>query len=1257
MLLTITIFRKKAIELAAERPLELPSTEEELKALVQELHIHQIELELQQQELMRARASAEYARDRYEDLYDWAPVGYLSLDHDDLIAQANLTATTLMGIDRADLINECFPRLIHPDDQDTWYYCQQAARNGQDDRPADLRVRTDEGSYRWMRVAIRADVGRADPQPGQGDGRLLLTLSDITERKADEQMLRTLNEQLRARTAELDARNAELHAIMDHLTQGLAVADLQGRVYQWNRASLEMHGLANVEEAQKQLEEFTESFELSTPTGEILPLEEWPLARVLRGETLRDLQLRVRHLKEGWERIWVYAGALVHDQEGAPFCAVVGITDITEEMRATEALREAKERAETEHRWLEAIMEALPIGMAITDDRGACIRTNDAYEKLWGAPRPPTESIDDYIDYRAWLADTGEPLLPEDWAAAQAVEKGLSVVNQFLRIQRFDGTQAYVLNSAAPVYDADGHVTGSAVAIQDITALRQAQEEVQSLARFPDESPDGILRIAQDGTLLYANAAGQTLLSGLPLVVGEPAPDILYQAATEAQSQQQRITVEIKHGQRVLSVAVAPFAVAGYTNLYARDVTVRKRTEEVLRQERVLLQTIYDSIPVMLTIYDPQVERITLNRHFVKVAGWTEEDTARTNVMELVYPDPEYRQEILEYMQSLQPGFRDIDMVTKAGEILHSSWANVVLPDGRQVGIGIDISERRRAEEVRRENERLLAQRLNKLQALYDVSQALLGRQHNGNVLRLICEAAVRHFGFCKAWIGLHQEDGQIWPAAVYGHDQGQLAKSLGLDPTSPVRPHVRSSVIDAIRAGQGQTVVDLQRAEELAESSRREALQRGVRSRAVLPIRIEGETLGAIVVYGGAPADTVAQEQLDSLQSLANLAALALQRAKLVERIANHAQSLEQTVAQRTEELARSEAHLRAIFDGAAIGIGVVDSEGYILSANPMMEEMLGHTALDLVGQKVTDYVSEDDIHAQRTQLVQLLAGKERLVRVSLQYRRGDGNLGWANVVVSHLPNQTGNRDRFVVMVEDTTEQRRTVAALLQSEKLAATGRLVAGLAHEINNPLQAVIGCLGLAQEVLAEGEDAESFLTIATEELHRAAKLVHDLYEIYRPGDERREPVDLNALVHRVVDLTRRQHEKGQIEVEMHLAEELPTVMAVPDRMQQVMLNLVLNAVDAMPEGGQLEICSSTSQDPESGRSGVRVEFHDNGAGVSPDVLEHLFEPFTTTKEEGSGLGLFVCRTILEQHGGSIRLESRQGEGTAAIVWLPC
>ncbi len=374
------------------------------------------------------------------------------------------------------------------------------------------------------------------------------------------------------------------------------------------------------------------------------------------------------------------------------------------------------------------------------------------------------------------------------------------------------------------------------------------------------------------------------------------------------------------------------------------------------------------------------------------------------------------------------------------------------------------------------------------------------------------------------------------------------------------------------------------------------------------------------------------------------------------MEQIERHATELEQVVAQRTEELVRSESRLRAIVDGAAIGITVVDGHGRFLSANPALEAMLGSREPVLVGKQVSDFLSPESVQELLKRFEGLQSGEEAWTRTATQYRRGDGTLGWANVVVTRLPGSAEDHVRFVLMAEDTTAERRTMAALIQSEKLAATGRLVAGLAHEINNPLQAVIGCLGLAQEVLADGGDAETYLGIANQELHRAAKLVADLREVYRPGEERREAVDLNALVRRVMDITRRQLEDGNVEAELGLEEELPPVSAVPDRIQQVLLNIILNAVDAMPEGGRLKIVSSGADDPGGGRPSVRIAFHDTGVGVSADVLEHAFEPFVTTKEKGSGLGLFVCRTIVEQHGGSIRMESAPGQGTTVTIWLP-
>jgi PAS domain S-box-containing protein len=133
----------------------------------------------------------------------------------------------------------------------------------------------------------------------------------------------------------------------------------------------------------------------------------------------------------------------------------------------------------------------------------------------------------------------------------------------------------------------------------------------------------------------------------------------------------------------------------------AHDITERKRLEDELRQERELLQAIYDTIPVMLTIYDPKIQQVSVNKHVERVTGWTKADLARTHIMELAYPDAEYRAAVVEYMQSLQPGFRDLLVMAKDGRFLETSWANVALRDGRQVGIGLDVSERKRDERRR----------------------------------------------------------------------------------------------------------------------------------------------------------------------------------------------------------------------------------------------------------------------------------------------------------------------------------------------------------------------------------------------------------------------------------------------------------------------------------------------------------------------------------------------------------------------------
>ena len=384
-------------------------------------------------------------------------------------------------------------------------------------------------------------------------------------------------------------------------------------------------------------------------------------------------------------------------------------------------------------------------------------------------------------------------------------------------------------------------------------------------------------------------------------------------------------------------------------------------------------------------------------------------------------------------------------------------------------------------------------------------------------------------------------------------------------------------------------------------------------------------------------------------------------ERQRAQERIrqqANHlealASELERRVTERTAELRASEARLRTIFDGAASGVALVDMAGQFLESNPALQRMLGYSGDELRCKVFTEFTHPDDAAVALDLYQELATGKRDHYRMEIRYTRKDGQVAWADLSVSPVRGNEGEPAQFaIVMAEDITERKLAQVALIRAERLAIAGKLAATLAHEINNPLQAVIGCLGLAEETRAEGGDAGRYLQVAREELRRAARIVAQLRNLHqRPQLDEREPTDVNLLVERVLMLGRKQCEERGVELVWNAASGLPVLTLASDQIQQVFLNLLLNALDAMPEGGQLRVGTHHTGQP----AGVCVAFTDDGMGIPPDSLSQVFEPFYSTKPEGLGLGLFVSQDIVKQHGGRIEAESRVGEGTTFTVWLP-
>jgi PAS domain S-box-containing protein len=391
----------------------------------------------------------------------------------------------------------------------------------------------------------------------------------------------------------------------------------------------------------------------------------------------------------------------------------------------------------------------------------------------------------------------------------------------------------------------------------------------------------------------------------------------------------------------------------------------------------------------------------------------------------------------------------------------------------------------------------------------------------------------------------------------------------------------------------------------------------------------------------------------MEIAREVADELAVGLQQARLLEQVRQHADELEALVGQRTEALRASEARFRAIFEQSALGISLVDAEGLILDSNPALQAMLGYTGGELRGLPFGRLSRPDDLAADLERFQELVSGRREAYRLETRYLHREGEVLWANLVVSAVHGPKGDFRFAVRLAQDVTQQRRIQEALVRSEKLAVAGKLSASLMHEINNPLQAVIGCLALARESAAGPEGVGRYLEVADEELQRLAAIANQLRDLHRPHQPvGRTPTDVNALIERLLALHAPRYRECGVEVDWQPAAGRPVVPAAPGQLEQVFLNLLLNAVEAMPGGGWLQIRVEASDTPP----GARVHFLDSGPGIPGEILPHIFEPFYTTRDDGLGLGLFICHSIIQDHGGRIEVDSREGEGTTFRIWLP-
>jgi PAS domain S-box-containing protein len=341
-------------------------------------------------------------------------------------------------------------------------------------------------------------------------------------------------------------------------------------------------------------------------------------------------------------------------------------------------------------------------------------------------------------------------------------------------------------------------------------------------------------------------------------------------------------------------------------------------------------------------------------------------------------------------------------------------------------------------------------------------------------------------------------------------------------------------------------------------------------------------------------------------------------------------------------------------LFRNATIGIAVLDENGFVQEAN---KSFLMHSGVKKSEglNKHFSAIFVDQAKEKLDRLTNILIKSKHPYVKDVIALKGQGDTHRiVEISLSDFFDEYDQSRKLMLFTEDITHQQDTHAALLQSEKLALTGRLAASLAHEINNPLQTSLGCLGLVEEMLTEDDqDLAVYINMAIEELQRSARIVKKLRDLNRTTDQsERSLIDLRELIDGVLVLTRNHFYDKDIVPVFHYQGPPPVIMASKDQIQQVILNLVVNAIDELPNGGNIYFDIIPTEEPQ----GIKVNIRDTGFGIDPAIENDIFDPFFSTKDDGIGLGLYICKQMIEAHAGTLTFKSEIEEGTEFSFWLP-
>jgi PAS domain S-box-containing protein len=418
-----------------------------------------------------------------------------------------------------------------------------------------------------------------------------------------------------------------------------------------------------------------------------------------------------------------------------------------------------------------------------------------------------------------------------------------------------------------------------------------------------------------------------------------------------------------------------------------------------------------------------------------------------------------------------------------------------------------------------------------------------------------------------------------------------------------------------------------------------------------------DGRVLGTFATYYREPRTPAPHEQI-IMEQIAGLVGIAVEREQAVQREQAHLLVLREQAA----ELQQSEEQWRDVFENNPTMYFMVDAKGIVLSVNPFGAEQLGYRVDELVGQPVLSVIHEQDREPVQRNVAVCLERLGRTRSWEARKIRKDGKMLWVRETAKAVSRVKGAI--VLIACEDITEQKRAEEALRQSQadlarvsRVTTMGELTASLAHEVNQPIAAAVtnanACLRWLAGDSPNLEEARAAAVRIVKDGTRAAGIISRIRHLFKKGTPEQELVDVNEMIREMIVLLRNEATRYSIEVRTQLAADLPRIMGDRVQLQQVVMNLIVNGIEAMKDVEGTRELAIKSERAEEER--LLVSVSDTGVGLPPQ-RERIFDAFFTTKLHGTGMGLSISRSIVESHGGRLSAADNSPRGASFCLTLP-